>query len=151
MDPISIATSATALASFAFRASKAIYSGVESVKNADTTLLQLQSEVNALQSRLESITSTFQSSEVVQLCTSNSGSQSQSTKLLKSVKPLLNDCEETLDKLRLILEGMDKPGVLRKPIKALKFTLKSGDIDLIRQQIRSYSSAMQMTLHMVGM
>lgn len=40
MDPISIATSAAALASFAFRASKAIYSGVESVKNADTTLLQ---------------------------------------------------------------------------------------------------------------
>lgn len=40
MDPLSIATSATALATFAFRASKAIYAGVENVKNADATLLQ---------------------------------------------------------------------------------------------------------------
>jgi hypothetical protein len=40
MDPLSIATSATALATFAFRASKAIYAGIENVKNADATLLQ---------------------------------------------------------------------------------------------------------------
>ena len=40
MDPLSITVSATALATFAFRASKAIYTGVENVKNADPTLLQ---------------------------------------------------------------------------------------------------------------
>lgn len=84
-------------------------------------------------------------------CDSKSGAQPQSTKLLISIKPLLNDCRKTLDKLCLMLDGIDKPGMLRKPIKALKINLISEDIDLIRHQIRSYSSAMQMTLHMVGM
>lgn len=82
---------------------------------------------------------------------SNSGTQPQSTKLLISVRPLMNDCEKTLEKLSSVLESIDKPGMLRKPMKALKINVKSGDIDLIRHQIRSYSSAMQMTLHMVGM
>lgn len=121
-----------------------------------TISFRLQSEVIALHSGLESIATTFTSNEVVQLCKSKTQSQSQSTKLLISVKPLLNDCEKTLEKLGSLLDGIDgKPGkireLLRKPVKALKLNLKSGDIDLIRHQIRSYSSAMQMTLHMVGM
>lgn len=40
MDPLSIAVSATALATFAFKASKLIYDGVEGVWQADTTLVQ---------------------------------------------------------------------------------------------------------------
>ncbi|KAK0117708.1 hypothetical protein ONS95_012037 [Cadophora gregata] len=66
MDPISIASSASTLAAFAFRTSKDIYQAVDSIKNADATLLQLQSEVDALQAGLEGISTTFQSSEVVQ-------------------------------------------------------------------------------------
>jgi hypothetical protein len=156
MDPLSIAASATGLATFAFGVSKTIYGFVDDIKAADGTLLQLQGEVNALHSGLESIASTFKSDEVVQLCGIPSINQSQSTKLLTGVKPLLVDCKKTLEKLDAVLVGIDgKSGrmleLLRQPVKALRIGLKSNDIILIRHQIRSYSSAMQMTLHMVTM
>lgn len=55
-----------------------------------------------------------------------------------------------------LLEGIKgKPGtlreLLRKPTMALKLSLTAEDVQDIRHQIRSYSSAMQMTFHMVGM
>jgi hypothetical protein len=156
MDPLSIATAATALASFAFRASKGIYSCVDDIKSADANLLQLQSEVDALSTGLGSIASTFLSKEVVELCQDTSKNPLQSVKLLVSVKPLLNDCEVTLKKLDVVLGGIEGkqgrvPRLFQQPVMALKLNMKSKDIDLIRHQIRSYSSAMQMTLHMVGM
>ena len=40
MDPVSIAASAAGLATFAFKASKAIYTCVDEVKNVDSTLTQ---------------------------------------------------------------------------------------------------------------
>lgn len=105
-----------------------------------------------MHSGLASIASTFTSEEVVELC----ATKSQSARLLISVTPLLDDCERTLEVLGSLLEGIKgKPGklrdLLRKPTMALKLNLKSGDIVNIRHQVRSYSSAMQMTMHMVGM
>lgn len=74
---------------------------------------------------------------------------------MNSVEILLGDCEKTLQNLGSILDGLDKPGplrgMLRKPIKALKINLATGDIELIRHQLRSYGSALQMTLQLVGM
>jgi hypothetical protein len=156
MDPLSIAASSTALAVFAVKASYSIYTCIDDVNSADNTLLQLEGEVDALTTGLKSISSTFESQEVIQLCTStNSTDQSQSTKLLLSVKPLLTDCKKTLQKLVTLLNEIEgKPGqirMLKKPVRALKINLKSRDIELVRHQIRSYSSAMQMTLHMVAM
>lgn len=158
MDPLSIASAATALAGFAFKASKEIYSFIDDLQSADTTLLQLQNEVNALQSGLQSIASTFNSDTIVQLCQnkSNSLDQLQSTRLLQSVTPLLTDCQHTLEKLEVILAGIvGNPGKMRdlfgKPIKAFKISTKSKDVELIRHEIRSYSSAMQMTINMAGM
>jgi hypothetical protein len=154
MDPLSISASAAALATFALRASKAIYTCIDEVKSADATLLQLNSEVGALQSGLESIASTFRSDEVQQLYDGNSQNLPQSAKLLASVKPLMTDCEVTLERLEVLLGGIEtKPGqtLFRKPVKAIKINVKIKEIEFIRHQIRSYSSAMHMTLHMVGM
>lgn len=83
-------------------------------------------------------------------------SKSQSSKLLASVKPILDDCEKTLEVLGSMLEGIQgKPGklnqLLRKPKAALRLHFKEGEIEGVRHQIRSYSGAMQMTLQMVGM
>lgn len=156
MEPLSIAASASALATFALRASKAIYTCVDEVRTADATLVQLKSEVDALQSGLESIASTFESDEVQHLYGGKFQNLSQSAKLLTSVKPLLTDCAVTLQKLEVLLSGIEtKPGrareIFRKPVKAVKINLRTRDIEFIRHQIRSYSSAMQMTLHMVAM
>ena len=126
--------------------------------------------MHALQSGLESIASTFRTDDVVNLCKkylsapwknpltnhcSTSSAAAQSTKLLISVNPLLDGCGVALQNLNAILQGIEKPWRVRvlprKPTKALKINLASADIDSIRHQLRSYSSAMQMTLHMVGM
>jgi hypothetical protein len=155
MDPLSIVTAATALVTFTFQASSVIYHYIDDVKTADTTLLQLKNEVDGLHAGLKSIASTFRSDEVAQLCARTSGNSPQSTKLLSSVKPLLHDCRVTLDHLDTILEGIEgKPGqkgVIRKPVRAIKINFKTKDIEFIRHQIRSYSSAIQMTLQMVAM
>ena len=156
MDPLSIATGAASLAASAFRTSKSIYSCINDIKNADATLLQMQGEVDALHSGLGSIASTFESDDVVQLCTAKSHNHLQSVKLMGSVQPLLADCGSTLGALDTVLRDIrGNPGLkhrlFRQPIKALKINLKSKDIDFIRHQIRSYSSAMQMTLQMIGM
>ena len=154
MDPLSIASAAAGLAAVAFKVSKAIYTCVEDVRSADAKLIQLHSEVDALSSGLDNIASTFKSDELIQLCDGKSDTQLQSTKLLIGFSPLLVDCGNTLEKLDDMLVEIDgKSGrkVLRQPVRALKMNLKSGDIESIRQQIRSYTSAMQMTLQMVGM
>jgi hypothetical protein len=155
MDPLSIATAATALATFTFKASSAIYHCIDDVKSADDTLLQLKNEVDGLHAGLSSIVSTFESDEVAQLCAKTGGNSPQSTKLLISVKPLLADCEVTLDHLGTILYGIEgkagQKGIFRKPVRAVKINFKVKDIEFIRHQIRSYSSAIQMTLQMVGM
>ncbi len=158
MDPLSIATAAASLSAFAFKASKGIYSCIDDIRSADATLLQLQNEVSVLQTGLQNIAPTFQSDTVIEFCKSTSGSlnQLQSTRLLNNVKPLLADCQATLEKLETILAGIEgNPGrmqnVFGKPFKALKISNRSKDVEVIRHEIRSYSSAMQMTLHKVGM
>lgn len=154
MDPPSIAAGATSLTIFAFRAVKAINACVEDIKTADSTLLQLQSEVKALHSGLNSIATTFQSDEIVELFGGPASSQSQTVKLMTSITPVLEDCQSTLKRLDIILHGIEgRPGksLFWQPIRALKINMKSDHIVFIRQQIRSYSSTMQMTLNMVAM
>lgn len=155
MDPLSIATAAAGLAKFTINASESLYACIDAVKSVDPTLLQLQSEVDALHSGLENIASTFQSRELVELLSSDQDHESQSAKLLTSIRPLLSDCKTTLQHLIEILgiiraKSMWGRGFLRRPVKALKLNTKSSEIVLIRHQLRSYSSAMQMTLQMVN-
>lgn len=157
MDPLNIAAAAASLSAFAFKASKEIYGSIDDMRSADATLLQLQNEVNVLQTGLQNIASTSQSDTVLEFCKSTSGSlnQLQSIRLLNNVKPSLDDCQATLKKLETILAGMEgNSGWMRnlfgKPIKAFKISTRSKDVELIRYEICSYSSAMQMTLHMVG-
>jgi hypothetical protein len=151
MDPLSISAAAAGLLTFA----AAIYKCVESIRGADETLMQLKSEVFALQSGLKSIESIFKSDEVGQLYDEKSNDKLRSNKLLVELVPLLHDCKTTLKKLAAMLDGIDgKPGqasIVSKPARALKLNLKSSDIELIRQQIRSYTSAMHLTLQVVNL
>jgi hypothetical protein len=151
MDPLSISAAAAGLVTFA----GAIYKFVEDIRGADATLIQLKSEVLALHSGLESIDAIFKSDEVFQLYGNKSNDKLLSTKLLVGVKPLLDDCQTTLENLAAILNDIEgKPGqasIVSKPARALKINQKIKDIELIRHQIRSYSSAMQMTLQVVDM
>lgn len=155
MDPISIAASATSLAAFAFSAGRGVYDYIDGIRNVDSTLLQLKSEVDALISGLQSIAARFRSKNVVEFLGNAGFYNPQSLKLLVSVNPLLGDCRKTLKSLDGLLDTVrgvaGKTGIMKRSKRAFKLDLASKDVEAIRHQIRSYTSAIQVTLQMVAM
>lgn len=155
MDPLSIAVGATSLAALAFKAGRGVYDCVDGIRNADSTLLQLQSEVDALVTGLNGIAATFESEGVVQLCRM----QGRINRSLSSCWLLSNHCWEDVGRhwklstsmLDSVRGKFGKNGILQRSKRALKIDLTSKDVEAVRHQIRSYNSAMQVTLQMVAM
>lgn len=76
--------------------------------------------------------------------------------LWTSVRASLDDCKNTLEKLKKKIDEVQKSsflgrGFLRKPTMSIKLNMKMRDITTFKQQIHSYNSAMQSALQMINM
>ncbi|QDS69882.1 hypothetical protein FKW77_000631 [Venturia effusa] len=136
MDPLSITAAASSLAVFAFKLARGIYGCVDALKTADSRLLQLKSEVDALGTGLGSIASTFKSKDVMDLYGNAGFCMPESLKLLASVAPLLGDCGKILRDLDVRL-GSVQGTIGKRAGRAFKLSLASEALDAVRHQIRT--------------
>jgi hypothetical protein len=150
MDPLSIATGAAALSKTAYSLVKALHSGIEAVKSVDANLGVFAGEVSALAEALHLVDCAFQDPRLSELDTQD---EKYTSTVLKSLRKILTDCEDTLVKLDAIINEASKgfrKTLLRRTVTAIKLNFKSANIVLVRQQIQTYSTAMQMTLSMLN-
>ena len=154
MDPISIATGSLALAKTAFRIAVALHSGFEAVNSANTTLQVFHGEVTALANSLDLVGKTCEAPRIKDLGEESLHSDGLLANVLRSLEGLLSDCKDTLARLDAIVQqakSKSSISIFRRSSTALKLNLNSANLALVRQQIQTYISAMQMTISMLNM
>jgi chromosome segregation ATPase len=149
MDPLSIAAATAGLARFAYGLSGALLSGIQAARHVDATLQAFHGEVSALANVLNLVELAFKDSKLKHLDTRSREIDGYTSQVLDSLKKLLKDCDDTLSKLKEIIENASKDykkSIFRRTVSALKLDFKSAEILHIRHQIQTYTSTMQMTL-----
>ena len=151
MDPLSIAASATALAASCAKVSAVLYTWVDETRNVDTNVSGFCEEVLSLSRILDAIGKSIKENPII-----NGPGSDQDNELWSNFKVTLDDCQATLDKLNDKLEDVQNAtpfgfGILRRPVKQIRLSLKMKEIEVYRQRIQHYNGAMQLPLQMINM
>ena len=151
MDPLSIAASATALATAAITISKTLYSWIDRTHKVDTTVDDLRREVLSLSTVLDAV-----SDGVKELRLLDTSAFDRDRKSWSCVKGHLDGCKSTLDKLQLALKKVETGvvltrGLFRRPVKHFSLSIRTDEINVYRQRVRNHNRTMQLPLQMINM
>jgi hypothetical protein len=155
MDPLSIAASATALATLAYSLVKTSQTCIELTKNVDSDITFLHSEILALSQSLEALSALLTSSTFQHSFKTSTSGFSTHLKPLATLEVVLFDCKKALEKLNVLLAKIEaNSGLsfepLRKPILALRLNAVNPTLKLLRSQIQSHWAAIQFCLQLVS-
>ena len=151
MDPLSIAASAAGLATGCTKIVGTLYTWIDDTVAVDENVAGLCDEVAALGRVLNSISNASISAPRVVIVEIDPDEG-----LWIAVKTTLDDINSTLSKLSQLLaevqkgSGVFSRGFLRKPTKQIKFSMRSKDIAVYRDRVKSYSTAMTSALQMIN-
>ena len=152
MDPLSIIASSTSLAALCLKCSTLLYEYINDTKNVDATVSTFCSEIDSLAQVLDSIKTNFRHPRTVAVI--QAAQDEYDGRLWSNIGKLLDRCKISMVRLEKILGGLNKStggGLLRKPIKQLRFSMKSDEIVMLRQQVQSHNLMMQITLQSISM
>lgn len=151
MDPLSIAAGAAGLATGCGTIVKTLYTWIDDTASVDVNVAGLCDEVTALARVLDSVSNASISAPHVAMPEIDPDGC-----LWITVKATLGDINSTLDKLNLLLAGVQKTssvfsrGFLRKPSKQTKLTMRLKDITQYKDRIKAYNTAMTSALQMIN-
>lgn len=150
MDPFTIATTAASIVGACAKLSNTIFTYIQNTLVIDTAVDALRIEVDSLAHVLDTLGSSFKDASLagtaLELQTGHEGEH------WKHVKRSMDDCKVTLENFQRMLDRVNKVelrGIMRRSIKKVKLDLKSGDIDLLKQQIAAYRRTMQLSLQLI--
>jgi hypothetical protein len=117
--------------------------------NIDTNVKALCEEVTNLSRIADAISKSWKQDTLI--AAAETGPHGN---LWASVKAALEDCQGTLEQLLQKLNEVQKSnfvgrGILRRPVKNIKFNMRSKDILIFQQRVHSHSIAMQGGLQMI--
>ncbi|KAK2684677.1 hypothetical protein QWA68_016562 [Fusarium oxysporum] len=151
MDPVSIAAGAAGLTVSCGTIVKTLYGWIHDTVDVDENISSLCDEVTTLSRVLESISNTSVQAPVavtVEIDPDNG--------LWGSLRTTLDDVKGTFEKLNQLLAELEKSssffsrGFLRKPRKQIRFSLRSKEITIYKERIKSYNTAMTSALQMLN-
>jgi hypothetical protein len=150
MDPLSIASGAAGLAISCATIVKTLYTWIDDTVDVDENVSNLFEEVSILSRALDSISNASVRVPQVVMAEIDPGNGLWST-----ISDTLDDIRNTFNKLNQLMAELEKTsffsrGFLRKPSKQIKFSLKSKDITIYKDRIKSYNTAMTSALQMIN-
>ncbi|KAK3377112.1 hypothetical protein B0T24DRAFT_235462 [Lasiosphaeria ovina] len=149
MDPLSIVVSSASLAAFCGKVSILIYDFVDGTANVDDNLAGMKREVEGLGRVLDAIGHSKVGSSDIEAASRDSGRE-----LVSSLHESLWDCRGSLEKLAEALASVNKPRSLlwsSRPGRQIRLSLKAKDIAQYRQQIKSHTQDMQLSLGVISL
>ncbi|KAK0712658.1 hypothetical protein B0T26DRAFT_752863 [Lasiosphaeria miniovina] len=148
MDPLSIVVSSASLAEFCGKVSILIYDFIDGSANVDYNLAGMKREVEGLGRVLDAIGHSKVGSSDIEAASRDSGRE-----LVSSLHESLWDCRGSLEKLAEALASFNKPRSLlwsSRPGRQIRLSLKAKDIAQYRQQIKSHTQDMQLSLGVIS-
>ncbi|RBQ79588.1 hypothetical protein FVER14953_11993 [Fusarium verticillioides] len=150
MDPLSIASGAAGLAISCSTIGKTLYTWIEDIVEVDENVSNLLEEVSILSRVLDSVSNA--SGRVPQAVVAEID---PGNALWGSISATLDDIKNTFNKLNQLMAELEKTnrfsrGILRKPTKQIKFSLRSRDITIYKARIKSYNTAMTSAFQMIN-
>ncbi|KAF5653886.1 hypothetical protein F25303_1918 [Fusarium sp. NRRL 25303] len=150
MDPLSIASGAAGLAISCATIVKTLYTWIDDTVDVDENVSNLLEEVSILSRVLDSVSNA--SGRVPQAIVAEID---PGNALWGSISATLDDIQNTFDKLKQLMAELEKTnrfsrGFLRKPTKQIKFSLRSKDITIYKDRIKSYNTAMTSAFQMLN-
>ncbi|CZR38248.1 uncharacterized protein FPRO_06561 [Fusarium proliferatum ET1] len=150
MDPLSIASGAAGLAISCATIVKTLYTWIDDTVDVDENVSNLLEEVTILSRVLDSVSNA--SGRVPQAIVAEID---PGNALWGSISATLDDIQNTFDKLKQLMAELEKTnrfsrGFLRKPTKQIKFSLRSKDITIYKDRIKSYNTAMTSAFQMLN-
>ncbi|RKL51047.1 hypothetical protein BFJ72_g500 [Fusarium proliferatum] len=150
MDPLSIASGAAGLAISCATIVKTLYTWIDDTVDVDENVSNLLEEVSILSRVLDSVSNA--SGRVPQAIVAEID---PGNALWSSISATLDDIQNTFDKLKQLMAELEKTnrfsrGFLRKPTKQIKFSLRSKDITIYKDRIKSYNTAMTSVFQMLN-
>ncbi|RYC79538.1 hypothetical protein BFJ63_vAg17574 [Fusarium oxysporum f. sp. narcissi] len=151
MDPVSIAAGAAGLAVSCATIVKTLYGWIDDTVDIDENVSSLCTEVTTLSRVLNSI-----SNRSVQVPRVAIAEIDPDNGLWGSLRATLDDVKRTFEKLDQLLAELEKSscffsrGFLRRPSKQIRFSLRSKEITIYKDRIKSYNTAMTSALQMLN-
>jgi hypothetical protein len=150
MDPLSIASGAAGLAISCATIVKTLYTWIDDTVDVDENVSNLFEEVSILSRVLDSVSNA--SGRVPQAVVAEID---PGNALWGSISATLDDIKNTFNKLNQLMAELEKTslfsrGFLRKPTKQIKFSLRSKDITIYKDRIKSYNTAMTSAFQMIN-
>ncbi|RKK25267.1 hypothetical protein BFJ65_g3174 [Fusarium oxysporum f. sp. cepae] len=150
MDPLSIASGAAGLAISCGTIVKTLYTWIDDTVDVDENVSNLFEEVSILSRVLDSVSNA--SGRVPQAVVAEID---PGNALWGSISATLDDIKNTFNKLNQLMAELEKTslfsrGFLRKPTKQIKFSLRSKDITIYKDRIKSYNTAMTSAFQMIN-
>jgi hypothetical protein len=145
MDPLSVASAAAAITVSCIKVSTLLYTWIDEIKSIDGTLRAFLTEVNALSAVLDAVKSCSQDALLTDV------SQRQDTSAFwVLVQKTLGDCGTVIGELERILMDVASRRGLGQLVTSSVLNTQSGKIALLRQQIQSYTTVLQMAMQMIN-
>src|SRR5271170_7985270 len=145
MDLLSIASAAAAITVSCVKVGTLLYYWIEEIRDVDGTLGVFMAEVKALSTVLDAVKSWSQDAVVT-----DSAQRQDSKAFWDLVQRTLEDCGTVISQLERLLADIQSKRRLGQMITNFMLNLKSDNIALIRQQIQSYTTVLQMAIQVIN-
>jgi tRNA threonylcarbamoyladenosine modification (KEOPS) complex Pcc1 subunit len=145
MDLLTIASAAAAITVSCVKLGTLLYGWIEEVRDVDGTLKVFRAEVNALSAVLDAVKSCSQEAVVT-----DSARKQDSKAFWVLVQKTLEDCSTVIDQLDRLLADIQSKRRFGQLITNFVLNLKSDNVALLRQQIQSYTTVLQMAMQVIN-
>ena len=153
VDPLSIPALTIVVAGICLRVGEFF----DTCRDADQTWQDFHHEIRALERVLRSISTTFRPADDVEKDTDSSSSAVKIVARIENqhhqdVETCLQDCQRTLERIEAILNHIkvDDSRMFARPLQQFKLDRKAGPLTILRNQIQSYTQALQLTLETIN-
>jgi hypothetical protein len=140
MEPISV----SALAVTCIKLSTSLYKWIEETRNVDATVKAFAAEVKAFSAVLDAVKSSSQDPLMIYAL------RQYNNDLWALVQKTLCDCSIVVSELDRLLAGIGSRSGVGHAITNFNLNLKSEKMTLLRQQIQSYTTVLQMSMQMIN-
>jgi hypothetical protein len=140
MEPLSV----SALAISCIKLSTSLYKWIEETKNVDVTVKAFAAEVKAFSAVLDAVKSSSQDPLMIDAL------KQYDNDLWALVQKTLYDCSTVVGELDRLLAGIGSRRGVGHAITNFNLNLKSEKMTLLRQQIQSYTTVLQMSMQMIN-
>jgi SMC interacting uncharacterized protein involved in chromosome segregation len=150
MDPLSITAASLSVVISCGQVAFTLTQWLGKLKAIDDKIQTFIGEIKSLSATHDALQKSLQQPAMV--AAARSTEQNAGPALWKQVQRSLNDCKDTIEQLKKVLNDINpnSGGLFRRPIQTFKESLVSGDIAELRQRLILFNSTLSLPLQMIN-